>query len=362
MIRRILTVALPIILMIGIIMFVWWITDPNREKDKSIDKKIIELSMNEINSDVYGINNIYSIDNDNYICIMQKFAIDENGNPIKGVYTKDYSIFKYNTNIGVQQEKLELDTYFEVAGIDCNEKTIYLATTDSVIPEGSVESLYNIVKVNYETMQIKEILADKTDFYGCRIFSDAKVWMYLVNGSLYASEPNFKNERLLLSKNEMNNCFIVEMTQNKIIYELYNTMENGGIGIIDIYGNNKFIPLENARFQVYNTETNEIYYTDSNALMKINVDTLEKVILLNNVDKMISNTYISDDMKYVAIIEEEFVEGILDRKILVYDLEKMKLLSEYDLENDENVMSLKFVGNSIILIQNGKLYKWNYLK
>lgn len=240
--------------------------------------------------------------------------------------------------------------------------------TNLEIPEGNVEAPYSIVKVNYETMEIESILNDKSNFYSCIISKNADVWTYLVNGSLYMSNANFENEKLLLDSNGVTMYSPNEIIGDKIIYSVYGEEQDKGIGAIDASGKNQFVQIAGAFYIGYNQTTNDIYYMENeilNKLMKVNLDTLEKTVALEfeiSEKTIFSYANISSDMKYVAVMQSQYAEGIENAKVSIYDLTTKQFINEYQLENTGNLSNIQFLNNSIIFTQNNKLYKWNYLE
>lgn len=376
MIIRYLKIIIPIILLILIIGFIWWITDPNRKVQiqQPTKKEVIsQIQTPEINLNEYGIYNIIQIDEENYILVTRKLVLDEQMIPVNGIYENSYVLYKYNTKTGIGQSSINIDSFFQIAGVNVNAKVMYLATTDLQIHLGSVESPYNIVELNYETMKIQKTLTDKTNYYNCIISNSGNQWVYLVNHSLYCSNYNFENEKLLVdnSKQETDVTYIYpcDIANNHIIYIQYDSefSDKSGIRIINSDGTNeRIINAQMPIYIKYNLDTNEIYYTDqesTNQVFAVNLDTLVKKVLFEYTpeDKTINTIYyISPNAKNIVVVEENYTDGIGKIKMYIYELNSNELIAQKEIEGNGKISNVTFAKDKILFINSDKLYEWNY--
>lgn len=375
MIKRYLRIIIPVLLVIAIIIGVWWITDPNRNQQVQLPQKeiISKLEISSINLNEYGIYNMIPIDEENYILITRQFGLNEELIPIEDSYINNYYIYKYNTKTGLEQTNININSFFQIAGINKNKKVLYLATTNLEIPEGEIESPYNIVELNYETMQIQDTITDKNNYYSCIISDNGDVWTYLVDNSLYSSGYNFENEKLIVGVNpeELDRTYIYpcDIINNNIVYIMYNSedVNNGGICIANSDGTNiRLIQEEVPIYIAHNATTNEIYYTTSetmNQLFAVNIDTLAKRVLFEYSldDKAITvEYYISPDEKNIVLVEKKYVDNIQTTNMYLYEIGSNKLVAQYELGDNNSVSYINFMKDKITFIQSNKLYEWNY--
>lgn len=366
---KIAIIILLIVLVIG--GMVWYKNKPistvggNEQNvtEKNILKKV-DINMGDIGN--RELNKIIPISNEQYLIITKEIIRDEDIENIDNVNWNNYYIYKYDINEGLQSNAVNIDSAFQVVGINTEQKVVYLAATDLIIQEGNVESPYKVIKVNYEKME-KEDISDTKNYYHFVLSSDGQVWSYLNNYSIYISGYNFENETLLIQPSS-NNVHVApcEIKNDNIIY-VSNSMideEKNGIGIINRYKtNNKFINIENVGYLAYNEKTNDIFFEQVDILNKIftvNVDTLEEKEILSwdiSDDVYSIRKIISLDYKYVVVLESGMNTMNDFIQLKVFDIEQQKLITQHVLTSSEAVMDIAINGKQVMFIQNEELYR-----
>ena len=115
---------------------------------------------------------------------------------------------------------------------------------------------------------------------------------------------------------------------------------------------------------------NYMYYTEQyepNNIYKVNLGTLQNETIFSipsedgYLDKRI---YLSDDMKYVFITQNKYVQSDVKVLLQLYELNTGSLVAKHVLPFEEyaNIDNAFFVKDGIIFTKLYEMYKWNYLK
>ena len=370
LIRRIILFILLLLLVAVVSVWCKIVKDANVEQIPVIEKNVFkQVNINNINADIENrkIEKILPISNNEYLIIDKDFLSDEQIENVETVNLYNYNIYKYNIDTKIVSNSINIDTAFRIVGINSEERCIYLAVTDLIIQEGSVESPYRIMKINYDTME-KEYLSDSTNgSYNFVISDDGQTWIYLKGYDMYVSGYNFDNERLLLKANsEEPNIEPCDIIGDNIIYISYNEFkpEENGFGIINIISeeNNKFINILDAIYLGYNTYNNSILFTQTdilNKVLQVNLDTLEitEFFSWEVSDEIYSNlVFISSDYKYIVSLEDGMIDNEEYKQIKLLDVMGKRIITEHIVDNMQDISQVLINNEQVKYIQDGNVY------